>query len=315
MQTSILERSDTTQKICDYHYNSKVVGFYDSNREYSNAVVKDFRSTIKQCIKIAPFDESCLELEHNGTTRYRMERDESKRYFKELLNQKRRILIPEETNTVNVELSEEELSIAWKLLQSIPNLFNAIRRHLGGDFVVQEAYHFIAKEYNKKSMVNTSGFWHRDSVGRRIKVFICLETSGYSPITQVLPCTYLDPIPRMWEMVRAEISSKSNNNVRNENMERLKSELQQFRRIEQQYNEGDIVLLDTNAIHRGIYRNEGDDENSYRHLLQISLIARTTLDLQRMVNNICWAQEDVTYTNKLFESIPLHTPPFHKVNS
>ena len=87
----------------------------------------------------------------------------------ELTSLRSSITIPADTNSFNIELSGQEMAIAWNLLASMPNLFETIKRHLGGEFVVHEAYHFVASNYNQKSKVNTSGFWHRDSVGRRIR--------------------------------------------------------------------------------------------------------------------------------------------------
>ncbi|MAU77314.1 MAG: hypothetical protein CL831_10730 [Crocinitomicaceae bacterium] len=263
-------------------------------------------------MRTLPPDDQSIQLEHYGTTRYQVNQATNKKYFDELLHLRDRISIPVEANSINVELSKEELVLAWNLLESIPNLFDTVKRHLGGEFLVMEAYHFVASNYNKQSKVSTSGFWHRDSIGRRIKIFICLQTTGHSPVTAVLPCTYLDPIPRGWEMLRAAISSTANSNVTTEPMNNLNSTFEKFNQVDQSYTQGDIVLLDTNAIHRGIYSDYNNQKDSYRHLLQISLIPKTTLDLQRMLNSVCWAQKDVKYPVDLFDKIPLHTPPFYK---
>lgn len=305
-------KSASTYAICDFHYNNNIVGFYASNQQYSNAIEADFKSVVKRCIQTLPRDDCSIQLEHYGTTRYQVNQASNKKYFDELLHLRDRISIPADVNSMNVELSKEELVLAWSLLESIPNLFDTVKRHLGGEFVVQEAYHFVASNYSKKSKVSTSGFWHRDSVGRGIKIFICLNTTGHSPLTAVLPCTYLDPIPREWEMIRAAISSTADSNVTTEPMNKLNSEFNKFNQVKQSYSQGDIVLLDTNAIHRGIYSDYNDKKDSYRHLLQISLIPKTTLDLQRMLNSVCWAQKDVAYPGDLFKKIPLHTPPFYQ---
>lgn len=301
----------TINSICDFHYNSSVVGFYAANHQYSREIENDFKNIVKRCIKSIPKEEKSVELEHYGTTRYQVEEAREYKYFEELIRRKEHITLPAESNSINVELNQSELELAWGLLESIPNLFQTIQRHLGGDFVVQEAYHFVASNYNKDSKVNTSGFWHRDSVGRRIKIFVCLETTGHSPLTAVLPCTYLDPVPREWEMIRAGISSKENSNVTSQAMNQLNTRFESYKQVKQAYKTGDIILLDTNAIHRGVYAEEQNFIESYRHLLQISLIPKTTLDIQRKLNSICWAQKDVQYSDDLFKRIPLHTPPFY----
>ena len=301
----------TTYRICDFHYHSQVTPFYASNKNYADAIVSDFKSVIRRCIRTAPNDPQSIELEHFGATRYNMWDATNKELARDLLQNTSRLSLPRDTNSINIELSSQEVQLAWSLLTSIPNLVNTVRRHLGGDFVVQEAYHFVASNYNKSSLVNTSGFWHRDSVGRRIKVFICLNTVGSPPITSVLPCTYLDPIPRQWEMIRVAIPSKSSSDIMTEDMKNLNIQLDRLQPLNHSYRSGDVVLLDTNAIHRGVYASQADQEDTYRHLLQISLIPKSTLDLQCMLHKVCWAQKDVYYPASLFHSIPLHTPPFY----
>ena len=178
-----------------------------------------------------PKDENSIELEHYGTTRYQATQAAEYNCFEELVKRKEHISFPSESNSINIELNQLELELAWSMLESIPHLFSTVQRHLGGDFVVQEAYHFVASTYNQDSRVNTSGFWHRDSVGRRIKIFVCLETSGNSPVTAVLPCTYVDPVPRDWEMIRAGISSKENNKVTTEAMNQLNNKFKLYNQV------------------------------------------------------------------------------------
>jgi len=183
----------------------------------------------------------------------------------------RALPIPEGQNSANFELEPNELIMAMKILQSVPYLISDVTNYLGGSYVIQEAYHFVAGHYNQTSKVSTSGFWHRDDCGRRIKLFICLDAGVDAPVTNVVSSPFLDPNTRSWEMYRAAIPSDSPNTTTTEELNDISCNIEKLQPKEIKHVPGTISILDTNAIHRGAYQQPG---TGFRHLIQISMIPK-----------------------------------------
>lgn len=81
--------------------------------------------------------------------------------------------------------------------------------------------------------VSNSGIWHHDSVGHRVKAFIALTDSDEGTGTEILPSTH-------------------NNKYSDYNETRI-AKIPCLDSVVITQKTGDLLLFDTNSIHRGIY--------------------------------------------------------------
>ena len=95
----------------------------------------------------------------------------------------------------------------------------------------------------------TSFFWHRDSIGRRLKIWLPLRVPAAGPDTWVIKGThFVDPMPRQWEMYRADNAFRV---TRGHSFIDLLSNLKQASCLHPSMEKA--IILDTNALHRGDY--------------------------------------------------------------
>lgn len=102
---------------------------------------------------------------------------------------------------------------------------------------------------------NVSGSWHEDSVGHRLKLFLCLEGSGDVPTAVIAGSNQKRYFPKLSDFYRFK-------------------GLDDFAEVPGQvllrHHTGDCTLFDTNARHRGVY----DKHHRARKLLEIELADR-----------------------------------------
>ncbi len=101
---------------------------------------------------------------------------------------------------------------------------------------------------------SSSAEWHHDNVGNRLKIFIVLENESEQNGTEFIPFTHRTHWTRFSGRVGAEASALP-------------------ARFEPQH-PGDVLLFDTNVIHRGVYSPKGRTilQVEFTHILKSFLV-------------------------------------------
>ncbi|MAH26065.1 MAG: hypothetical protein CMI19_03820 [Opitutae bacterium] len=92
--------------------------------------------------------------------------------------------------------------------------------------------------------------WHHDSVGHRIKIFICVNDQTETACTQVIPCTHKKSY---WDY---NLSKFSESEIDSNESKKLIGQ------------KGDLLIFDTNVLHRGLY------DDSQRYIVQLEFSSR-----------------------------------------
>jgi hypothetical protein len=95
-----------------------------------------------------------------------------------------------------------------------------------------------------------SPHWHHDSVGHRIKIFICVNDQTETACTEVVPTTHRR---KYWDY---NMSKFTDDEVDSKNSKKLIGK------------KGDLLIFDTNVLHRGLY------DNTERHIVQFEFSSR-----------------------------------------
>ena len=180
------------------------------------------------------------------------------------------------------EHHEELIACIFSTGQVLSNVFSAIFG--AGNWELTTAQLFSARRSKMSTADRPSPyFWHRDSIGRRFKVWIVLEQNQNSPSTWLLANSNIqDPMPRQWEMFRADKNFKSSHGAE---FNKLVSEHPDF--VHLNYNVHDIVILDTNSIHKGDYSPIHSSDNfKSRVFLELSVRSKLTGQIFDNVNGI-----------------------------
>jgi hypothetical protein len=112
-----------------------------------------------------------------------------------------------------------------------PLIINIIREYLGGKAVLDYASgrRFLASG-------SKSDTWHHDSVGHRIKIFLCINDQDESTHTELVPKTHL-------------IKYKNYRDSRIDESEITRK----YNPIKVVGQKNDLIIFDTNLLHKGIY--------------------------------------------------------------
>jgi hypothetical protein len=214
-------------------------------------------------------------------------------------------------NSFMCPLHEGEILRGWRFLDQFPDAKESISAYFGGeDIVIYEASHFLQRRIVTGEKEPTSGFWHRDPVGTHLKVFICLHSNASCPTTQIVPCPYLSPLAREWEMIRTQ--------------KHLTKESPQYRMLDNLISDigtvtisqdvGSVLIFDTNCIHRGCYEPlisyDYITRESYRHVVQFSIMSKSLYALYSEYNGCLYPYGIQNITQDLLREVPLATPPF-----
>lgn len=124
----------------------------------------------------------------------------------------------------------------------------------------------------KMSKIDGSGFWHRDSIGIAIKIFVCLDVTGNGINTELITGTHtMDPFVRNWEMIRShdrlDLINKFDDSVYKDYKPNISSI---------SLRPGQCFAFNTNAVHRGIYLT---DQDGARLTYQITVTTVTNAKL------------------------------------
>ena len=119
------------------------------------------------------------------------------------------------------------------------------------DVVFHSPCGLYAKTINevKPDKVDGSGFWHRDSIGSAIKIFICLEITDNGVTTELIrESHFMDPFVREWEMGRAYSSPDKLNILEQAISNAYTSKINRI-----SLKAGQYFAFNVNAVHRGCY--------------------------------------------------------------
>jgi len=189
----------------------------------------------------------------------------------------------------HIPLSNAKLRFALDWIKScelVNSLIFSCYNHTS--IVLESCQLFIAKkEFVQRTAQNvpSSYFWHRDSVGHSIKVWIPLYTGIDSPFTQYIMGSHiLDPYPREWEMIRALPNRLDACRVVSAILESsCKNQVTTNQQIINSVS--NCYIFDTNGVHRGIYDSEfvTTPDISTRIVLQYQF---TGLDAQSLYKGV-----------------------------
>ncbi len=292
------------------HNTSPVHPFYLTNHQYSQSLRQCFVKWHLTHLKTAPsLNDVYAGLSAHGfwhglnlSSNHLFQTLQSRLLSKYTLN-------PKEQYSIH-SLDSFELVTSWLLLQSQTDVFSGVYQYLGDpSLVLHESYLFLRRRCTPGEQVQTSGFWHRDAMGTRLKVFICLDNVEGTTGTSVVGHPYLDPVTHQWEMVRASNASYSD-----PVMQHLSSDIESFNPNTVIQKAGTILVLDTNTIHRGEYQSICDSTSQPTHrsraLIVLSLIAHDAYKLYSIINKKPHAHNHISVPPSLFKTIPLASPPF-----
>ncbi len=160
----------------------------------------------------------------------------------------------EPKNAFSFPLSAESYNSLVSIIKA-SGLAKDVADALGGDNVI---FHSPCGLYaktikpgsdNRLTKIDGSGFWHRDSIGSAIKIFVCLDVTGDGVNTELIQSTHtMDPFVRDWEMTRA-----SGRLDFIDKFETIVSKTYESRITYLSLRPGQCFAFNTNAVHRGVY--------------------------------------------------------------
>ena len=104
------------------------------------------------------------------------------------------------------------------------------------DYLGQDSYFDYASGRSFTNNGNKSDYWHHDSVGHRIKIFICVSDQDESTHTQVIPnshiINYFNPRKSKFDDHQIKHLNRAKKIIAKKN---------------------DLLIFDTNILHKGIY--------------------------------------------------------------
>ncbi len=144
--------------------------------------------------------------------------------------------------------------IAHLIVKNINYFKNDILSFIGPDARLDDIYMSL---YSPKDALRfgTSGAWHRDNCGHRLKLFVCIEGDGQMP-TVVVPKSNV----KKYKFGIREILRLFN----------INSTKTYGNSVSISYSTGDAALFDTQLLHRGSY----EKSNSIRCVLILEFINR-----------------------------------------
>lgn len=298
------------QTVDHFHNTSPVHHFYLANKEYSHNLRQCFVKWHKSHLRSNNHDNKIYSSLSTRGFWHGLNLSNSilfKKLKSNLLS--KHSLNPDEQFSIH-SLDATELYESWQLLQNQKLIIPAIYQYIADkSLVIHESYLFLRRRCTPSENIQTSGFWHRDAMGTRLKVFICLDNIIGTPGTSVVGHPYLDPLPHQWEMVRA-----TNASYNDQAMQQLTQRISSLGSTTVNQKPGSIMILDTNTIHRGEYQHSAEFQtqsvNRSRALIVLSFIAHDAYALYSQLNKKPYAHDPISVPVSLLQSMPLSSPPY-----
>ena len=191
-------------------------------------------------------------------------------------------------NSFCFKLSPESLSLMTSSIKATGIARDAASALGGRDIVFHSPCGLFAKtvEINENhdiAKVDGSGFWHRDSIGCAIKIFVCLDARGRGVRTELIQGSQImDPFVREWEMARVNPSGKDlcqfEQSVFMSNASKIASV---------SLSAGQCFAFNTNAVHRGAYILNPPGS---RLTVQITMTTRTNAKLFDLIHQTKYSE-------------------------
>lgn len=197
--------------------------------------------------------------------------------------------LQQQENTENTHLTLSRIADPG-LIVSIINLleslsiFKSASAYFGSpDITVSDFYYMSVRRYvpNLHSEMDGAALWHRDSMGRTLKVFVPLSSTGNSISTQL--CTYSNvtsPIPQMWEMLRANPDLSYSQRI---SLTNLITYYFSHNCYQSSSSGTGVFVFDTNTFHRGAYMSHEGLPGDSRSHLQCTISYNPTLQLYSLL--------------------------------
>jgi len=201
--------------------------------------------------------------------------DEISDIFRESKHKYKQLLVSTGRYARSFEISQEEAQgcIAWfdKYGLEIKNVLDGFYG-VPWRLITVRLFAAMSAPSLELDKLPSSHYWHRDSVGHSIKLWvpILLQGSGV-PHTSLIKGTHTTPpIPQMWEMYRAEKDVKRMTMLTSRINSKLCESVNVFTNRElvlaPGYGKSPVFLFDTNTIHRGNYANA---DEGFRLVLEL----------------------------------------------
>ena len=297
-------------RIDEFHNSTPIHQFYAQNIDYSSSLRKCFskkhlfhlqnpiKNEVYQCLASSGFwaglelakSDLFFKLRNEITSNIKLKKDEQYAIH---------------------SLETNEVKDIGALLLTQPLITEAITHYLGGSYLIHECYLFLRRKCSDNEKIQTSGFWHRDAMGTRLKLFICLDNTNGTPGTSIVGHPYLDPVPHLWEMIRANEPSHEL-----PEMKKLNEMITNFNPQTIDLNPGQVLLLDTNSVHRGEYSGNKLKKNieytsvNTRTFIVLSFISAEAYALYSKTNKRPYAHEHTRVYKELIKNMKLASPPF-----
>tara|TARA_B100000674_G_C37924468_1_gene954868 strand:- start:939 stop:1775 length:837 start_codon:yes stop_codon:yes gene_type:complete len=201
-------------------------------------------------------------------------------YFLKYLSSYKQRLIECNKYATSIEISKEDYLFANTWFKNYGSIVSSMLSNFyKSSWSIQTIRIFAARSDNKenKFVPPSSYYWHRDSVGHSVKMWIRLFSEGTTPpFTSFLKSSHITPpIPQYWEMYRAADDMK----LRNQLTETINSRLQtspdlidNLNFIQGKNSGGNVLLFNTNLMHKGNYTS---DSAAFRYILEFQFNSET----------------------------------------
>ena len=183
-------------------------------------------------------------------------------------------LAPKRINKLGLEKEYYTAPIRQCDLELIPKIIfgTGINKILDSIFFLEgweisHAGFFFAKRKKAAHHQREQAFhWHREGMGRLLKIWLVIHTDEYAPKTCLLTgSNYQDPMPRNWEMLRTKPDFMENMGAKLLNTINNHKNFKEFL-----LPTGSVYIVDTNTVHRGDYEVLTKDvDNKARVFLEL----------------------------------------------
>jgi len=190
-------------------------------------------------------------------------------------------------NAFSFPLSSESYESLVATIKASGLVENVIQALGSDDIIFHSPCGLYARTINpnneiKMSKIDGSGFWHRDSIGNAIKIFVCLDVTGNGVNTEFITGTHaMDPFVRNWEMIRSHGRLDLINEFDDSVQKNYKPSISSI-----SLRPGECFAFNTNAVHRGIYLTDQDGARLTYQITVTTITNAKLFDLFHQTNHL-----------------------------
>jgi hypothetical protein len=206
-------------------------------------------------------------------------------FFLPKINEYRRSLEKANKIASSIPVTDIEFSISKHWFESrCVGLHSIFSEYYQGDWSLEVIRIFVAISAQDLSLypLPSSYYWHRDSDGHSIKIWLPIASDGADPpYTSFINGSHVQPpIPQNWEMYRAnpDINMKQKlTSIIDDRLSHSKDYVTNRHYINSPSDPG-LFVFNTNLIHKGNYLGQS---SSFRALLEFQVNSKNFLQLLR----------------------------------